>query len=200
MYYEENNIIPKEEYKHIIDTLHKEKKFRPARISVVRKVFFNREINYLTDAVSVNQENTDSYCVMMTDWDTDHLILEKSYTRLSEEEFERILDGDYEWMASARESIFRDFYLQLTINQLRPGVVVDYERQAFRMNSKKEYMVFDISIRSTYLFTQDTVLSPLLEQTERLVVTYKQMAELPGFIYRMTGIKQKHQCLLPEFA
>lgn len=94
-----------------------------------RKVFFNREINYLTDAVSVNQENTDSYCVMMTDWDTDHLILEKkskregliskSYTRLSEEEFERILDGDYEWMASARESIFRDFYLQLTINQLR---------------------------------------------------------------------------------
>ena len=55
MYYEENNIIPKEEYKHIIDTLHKEKKFRPARISVVRKVFFNREINYLTDAVSVNQ-------------------------------------------------------------------------------------------------------------------------------------------------
>ncbi|GAB6401738.1 hypothetical protein IMM1_29680 [Pseudocoprococcus immobilis] len=215
MYYEENNIIPKEEYKHIIDTLHKEKKFRPARISVVRKVFFNREINYLTDAVSVNQENTDSYCVMMTDWDTDHLILEKkskregliskSYTRLSEEEFERILDGDYEWMASARESIFRDFYLQLTINQLRPGVVVDYERQSFRMNSKKEYMVFDLSIRSTYLFTKDTVLSPLLEQTERLeqnrvVVTYKQMAELPGFIYRMTGIEQKHQCLLPEFA
>ena len=163
----------------------------------------------------MNQENTDSYCVMMTDWDTDHLILEKkskregliskSYTRLSEEEFERILDGDYEWMASARESIFRDFYLQLTINQLRPGVVVDYERQAFRMNSKKEYMVFDLSIRSTYLFTKDTVLSPLLEQTERLeqnrvVVTYKQMAELPGFIYRMTGIKQKHQCLLPEFA
>ena len=202
MYYEENNIIPKEEYKHIIDTLHKEKKFRPARISVVRKVFFNREINYLTDAVSVNQENTDSYCVMMTDWEG---LISKSYTRLSEEEFERILDGDYEWMASARESIFRDFYLQLTINQLRPGVVVDYERQAFRMNSKKEYMVFDISIRSTYLFTKDTVLSPLLEQTERLeqnrvVVTYKQMAELPGFIYRMTGIKQKHQCLLPEFA
>ena len=78
MYYEENNIIPKEEYKHIIDTLHKEKKFRPARISVVRKVFFNREINYLTDAVSVNQENTDSYCVMMTDWDTDHLILRRA--------------------------------------------------------------------------------------------------------------------------
>ena len=108
-------------------------------------------------------------------------------------------------MASARESIFRDFYLQLTNNQLRPGGVVDYDRQAFRMNSKKEYMVFDLSIRSTYLFTKDTVLSPLLEQTERLeqnrvVVTYKQMAELPGFIYRMTGIKQKHQCLLPEFA
>ena len=43
MYYEENNIIPKEEYKHIIDTLHKEKKFRPARISVVRKAFFKRD-------------------------------------------------------------------------------------------------------------------------------------------------------------
>ena len=31
-------------------------------------------------------------------------------------------------------------------------------------------------------------------------MTYKQMAELPGFIYRMTGIEQKNQQLLPEFA
>lgn len=215
MYYEENNIIPKKEYKNIIDTLHKEKKFRPAKISVVRKVCFDRELNYLTDAVSVNHENSDSYCVIMTDWDTEHLILEKkskregliskSHARLSEEQFERILDGDYEWLATARESLFRDFYLQLTVNQLRPGVVVDYERQAFRMNSKKEYMVFDLSIRSTYLFTKDTVLSPLLEQKERLekqqvVMTYKQMAELPGFIYHMTGIEQKSQRLIPEFA
>ena len=215
MYYEENNIIPEKEYKNIINTLHKEKKFRPAKISVVRKVCFNRELNYLTDAVSVNHENSDSYCVIMTDWDTDHLILEKkskregliskSHARLSEEQFERILDGDYEWLATARESLFREFYLQLTINQLRPGVVVDYERQAFRMNSKKEYMVFDLGIRSTYLFTKDTVLSPLLEQTERLernrvAMTYKQMAEMPGFIYRMTGIEQKNQRLLPEFA
>ena len=43
MYYEENNIIPKKEYNNIINTLHKEKKFRPARISVVRKIFFNRD-------------------------------------------------------------------------------------------------------------------------------------------------------------
>jgi hypothetical protein len=61
MYYEENNIIPKKEYNNIINTLHKEKKFRPARISVVRKIFFNREINYLSDAVSVNHGNSDSY-------------------------------------------------------------------------------------------------------------------------------------------
>lgn len=215
MYYEENNIIPKKEYNNIINTLHKEKKFRPARISVVRKIFFNREINYLSDAVSVNHGNSDSYRIMMTDWQTDRLILEKkcrregliskSYLKLSERQFEQILDGDYEWMAASRESILRDFYLQLTINQMRPGVVVDYERQAFRMNSKKEYMIFDLAIRSTYLFTKDTILSPLLKQTERLgknqvAMTYKQMAELPGFIYRMTGIEQKNQQLLPEFA
>lgn len=64
---------------------------------------------------------------------------------------------------------------------------------------------FDLAIRSTYLFTKDTILSPLLKQTERLgknqvAMTYKQMAELPGFIYRMTGIEQKNQQLLPEFA
>lgn len=66
-------------------------------------------------------------------------------------------------------------------------------------------MIFDLAIRSTYLFTKDTILSPLLKQTERLgknqvAMTYKQMAELPGFIYRMTGIEQKNQQLLPEFA
>ena len=63
-------------------------------------------------------------------------------------------------------------------------------------------MSFDTSIRSTYLFTKDTLLSPLLEQKERLeahriVMTYKQTAEMPGIIYRLANIVQPQQ-LIPE--
>lgn len=213
MYYEENNVIPEEEYERIIDTLQKGKNYKPARTSVIRKIFFNREINYLTDAVSVSQENSENYCIMMTDWETGHLILErkcireglisKSHTYLSEEQFEMIIDGEYEWMKGSHDQLLRDFYLQLTINLIRPGVVVDYSRQSFRMNNRKEYMIFDSSISSTYLFTKDTLLSPLLELTERLephhiVMTYKKAAEVPGMILRLMGISQPQQRFIPE--
>lgn len=213
MYYEENNIIPEDEYERIIETLQKGRNFKSVRPSAIRKIFFNREINYLVDAVSADQANSESYCIMMTDWETGHLILErksrreglisKSHTYLSEEQFEMIIDGEYEWMKESHDQLLREFYLQLTINQIRPGVVVDYSRQSFRMNNRKEYMVFDSSIRSTYLFTKDTLLSPLLEQTERLepqhiVMTYKKAAEMPGIIYRLMGISQMQHRLIPE--
>lgn len=212
MYYEENNVIPEEEYKHIIDTLKKGKNYKPAKPSVVRKIF-NNEINYLTDAISVNQENSESYCIMMTDWENERLVLEKksrreglickSHTYLTEEQFEMIIDGQYEWMKTSHDLLLRDFYLQLSVNQIRPGVVVDYIRQSFRLNNRKEYMVFDSSIRSTYIFTKDTLLSPLLSQTERLephcvVMTYKQAAEKQGIVYRLMNISYPQSKFIPE--
>lgn len=212
MYYEENNVIPEREYDRILETLKKGKNYKPAKTSVIRKVFFNRDIPYLTDALSVNQENSDSYCVVMTDWETTRLVLEKKsireglihkcHTYLTEEQFERIIDGQYEWMKQSKDGLLRDFYLQLSVNQIRPGIVVDYTRQSFRMNNWKSYMVFDSSIRSTYLFTKDTMLSPLLEQKERLeehhiVMTWKQAAEMPELIYRLINIGQPQQ-LIPE--
>lgn len=213
MYYEENNVIPEIEYRYILDTLQQGKNFKPARASVVRKIFFNKDINYLTDAMSVSQENSENYCIVMTDWETGRLVLErksvreglicKSHLYLSEEQFEMIVDGEYEWMKDSHEGLLRDFYRQLTINQIRPGVVVDYTRQSFRMNNRKEYMIFDTSIKSTYLFTKDTLLSPLLEQAERLqagrvVMTYKQAAEMQSVILHLMGINQPKQQLLPE--
>ncbi len=212
MYYEENNVIPEEEYEQIIETLKKGRNFKPARTSIIRKVFFNKEINYLTDALSVAQENSETYSFVMADWDSSRLVLEKksiregliskSYTYISEKQFEMVIDGEYEWMKASRDGLLRDFYLQLTINQIRPGVVVDYARQTFRLNNRKDYMVFDTSIRSTYLFTKDTLLSPLLEQKNRLekhriVMTYKQAAEMPGIIYRLANIGQPQQWI-PE--
>ena len=212
MYYEENNVIPEAEYEQIIETMKKGKNYKPAKTSVIRKIFFNKDINYLTDALSVTKENSETYSIMMTEWENSRLVLEKksiregliskSYTYLSEEQFEMIIDGQYEWMKQTRDVLLRDFYLQLTINQIRPGVVVDYTRKTFRLNNRKDYMSFDTSIRSTYLFTKDTLLSPLLEQKERLeahriVMTYKQTAEMPGIIYRLANIVQPQQ-LIPE--
>lgn len=212
MYYEENNVIPEREYERMIEMMKKGRNYKPAKTSIIRKIFFNKDINYLTDALSVNQENSESYCIVMTDWENSRLVLEKkgireglickNYTYLSEEQFEMIIDGEYEWMKQSRDALLRDFYLQLSINQIRPGVVVEYTRKTFRLNNRKDYMTFDTSIRSTYLFTKDTLLSPLLElkerlETHRIVMTYRQAAEMPGIIYRLANIGQPLQ-LIPE--
>ena len=60
-----------------------------------------------------------------------------------------MIHKDIKWMADSENLLFRDLYLQMTINQKWPGVIVDYTRQAYRL-AGGDFLVFDTSIQSSY--------------------------------------------------
>lgn len=46
--------------------------------------------------------------------------------------------------------LLNQLYLEIKINLRTIGVVVDYERQRFRVNHTNDYIEFDLSVKSIY--------------------------------------------------
>lgn len=196
-YYEENNVIRKKDYNNIKSTIEKNKKNRLGCINHIRKIYYNKDINYLTDSIDIAYSNTDSFCMTIENLNLDRIILEKkcnregtiykSYTYLSKEQCERLLNNDYEWLKDCEEQIMKDLHLQITINKLSIGVVVDYQRESYRINKQNDYVVFDTSIRSTYEWDNQSVFTNELPTKERLepgrvVMTFKQATQIPNIV------------------
>ena len=79
-YYEENNVIRKKDYNNIKSTIEKNKKNKLGCISHIRKIYYNKDINYLTDSIDIAYSNTDSFCITIENLNLDRIILEKNAT------------------------------------------------------------------------------------------------------------------------
>ncbi len=195
-YYETNNVITDKDYKKMIGPGLNSEKGRPGRKNRIRKIYFNDDINYLEDA---DPSNRDIYSIVMIDGDAEHLMVEKKsrregmvckdYAPLERAECERLLRGDVNWLKDNRYPVLASLYLEIVINQLRIGVVVEYERERYRLNGTEDYIEFDFSIRSVYGRRLE-VLAPDLPMKERLekghvVMTYKQNAAMPQFMAKV---------------
>lgn len=195
-YYETNNVITGKDYKKMIDSVERSPKGKLGRKNCIRKIYFNDDINYLEDA---DDSNRDVYSIVMIDGDMDHLMVEKksrrdgivykSYAPLEKSECDRLLRGDVRWLRDSIYPVLNSLYLEVTINQLRVGVVVEYEREKYRLNGTEDYIEFDFSIRSVYGRRLE-VLSSELPMKERLepdhiVMTYKQSVSMPKFMEKV---------------
>ena len=180
-YYETNNVITGKDYKKMIDSVERSPKGKLGRKNCIRKIYFN------------------VYSIVMIDGDMDHLMVEKksrrdgivykSYAPLEKSECDRLLRGDVRWLRDSVYPVLNSLYLEVTINQLRVGVVVEYEREKYRLNGTEDYIEFDFSIRSVYGRRLE-VLSPELPMKERLapdhiVMTYKQSVSMPKFMEKV---------------
>ena len=81
----------------------------------------------------------------------------------------------------------------MTINKIKVGVVVDYQREVYRLNISDNYFVFDKVIKSTYdiegydLFDTELQMSDRLEKN-KTVMTYRQSVNLPRFVTNVLQI------------
>lgn len=206
-YYEENNVIRKRDYNNIKSTIEKNEKNKLGCINHIRKIYYNNDINYLTDSIGIAYSNTDSFCIIIENFNLDHIILEKkcnregtiykSYTYLTKEQCEKLLNNDYKWLKDSEEQVMKDLFLQITINKLAIGVVVDYMREAYRINKQNDYVVFDTSIRSTYNWNNECIFTNELPATERLeegrvVMTFKQATQIPKIVINMLELGDRN--------
>lgn len=176
-----------------------------------RKIYFNKDINYL-GGVSRHHKNFDRYSINIKDFTDSRFVVERQsfregtfyskYTYLDKEDCQKILEGDVEWMSKSKDNLLRDFYLQIKMNKLEAGVVVDYLREIYHMHYSDDMIIFDKSISSSYAFDVKDLLTDSMEMTQRLeddyyVMTYHQPIRIPNVFASIINHYEGRK-LLPE--
>lgn len=67
---------------------------------------------------------------------------------LTQEEFYKILDGDYGFLLKSPHPLCREFYVECMTNQMRPRTIVDYEREPWVMDAGTVRVTFDENVRA----------------------------------------------------
>lgn len=72
----------------------------------------------------------------------------KESVRLTIEQTEAILNGDYTWMAECKDSLIRELYIKMKHDGLRPKTIVDYMREPFIFRPGNVRITLDYNIRT----------------------------------------------------
>ncbi len=209
---EESSVIGIYDYMMIKNKIEKSNGYRVSCQGLVRGIYFNQDINYLTERVGGGSANTDRYSINIYDNDPQHMVLDKrssrdgtifrQHTYISPDQCERMIHKDIKWMADSENLLFRDLYLQMTINQKWPGVIVDYTRQAYRL-AGGDFLVFDTSIQSSYdikleamniagLAGKDFHMESRLEPG-KVVMTYRQSLGMPKILAGLMDLSENYR-------
>lgn len=196
VYSEESNIINQIDFMNIKKKITSGTMNREGKEFYIRKIYFNHDINYLNNS-DKGDSNSDTYSINIKDNSLNLIMLEKKsfregiihkhYTYISREQCDLILAGDIGWMKDDINQMLNDLYLQMTINEIKIGVVVDYQREVYRLNASDNYFVFDKAIKSTYDIEGCDLLREELQLVDRLeknktVMTYRQSINIPRFV------------------
>jgi hypothetical protein len=92
----------------------------------------------------------------------------KESTLLTMEEYRRILDDDVDFLIQKKDPLCRELYALHKATLLRPKVIVEYEREAYKVREGNVRLTFDKALRSSIhgldLFDPDVVFSSALPQ------------------------------------
>ena len=72
----------------------------------------------------------------------------KDWSRISREEAEKMISGDFSFLENTDNQLFRDAYLQFRCNLLRPVVAVDYVREAYVHPVGNVRVTFDMALHT----------------------------------------------------
>lgn len=92
--------------------------------------------------------------------------IQKTSAVLSREETDRILAGEYLFLAQRKEAVCQSFYRECTVRRMRPSVMVDYDREPFVSPYGTVRITFDSHVRAGLL--SDDLFDEKLPVTEVL--------------------------------
>ncbi len=131
----------------------------------------------------------------------DHYIA-KQWAKLTREEYNRILQGDYEFLIARPEEICSKLYAGHTSRQLRPVTVVEYQREAYVHPLGNVRITFDknlsVSIGDLDVFHRDygTVQIPL---EDRMILEVKYDDYLPDYIRKLIPTDRMVKCAISKY-
>lgn len=111
--------------------------------------------------------------------------IQKTAESLTEEEFYKILSGDVEFLQKSNQELQQEFYREIKYNQMKPKVIVDYEREPYVYPYGDVRITFDTHIRSAIsdydIFNMEIPTLETLPQ-EQLIMEVKFTEYLPEII------------------
>jgi hypothetical protein len=100
-------------------------------------------------------------------------------------EADRMIAGDFDFLAGSEESLLRDFYLESRCNLMRPVTVVEYEREAYIHPVGNVRITFDTGLRTelgpTSFFDRDIFTIGAIDQPG-IILEVKFNEVLPQYI------------------
>ena len=115
----------------------------------------------------------------------------KDQAQLTAEEAQKIVDGDTAWMKESPKELVRELYTKMTIQGLRPKVIVDYTREPFVYGPGNVRVTFDYDIRTglkcTDFLDADCVTIPVMD--DPIILEVKWDGFLPTVIRDIVQLK-----------
>lgn len=187
-YYEQSRKIDKLEERTIKETLSEDKLLSPFETIIVRKLTFS--------AITTNVSEI-HYSICMIDYDCDSIYLQrkniqngttyKTIAHITKEECTKLLEGDYEWLKDNKQQLCKEFYLQLTVNQLQIGNLKEIHKEI--CHKKQDYISFThcikgISYHDHNFFDKNCYMIPCLSDHDT-ILTIKNAVTIPRYIRNM---------------
>lgn len=155
----------------------------------------------------------DKFRIRYYDFDTDFIRLEKKskrysvghkyQCRMTAEEVEKILKGDYTWMEQDERPLIRELFLKMKLELYRPSVIVDYRREPFTYAPGNVRITFDRDIRSCKdvqaFFREDAPTVPVLGDG-KCIMEVKYDDFLPDVVSRTILTTRNREQAFSKFA
>ena len=126
----------------------------------------------------------------------------KESCRLTEEEAQKIADGNLPWMMTSDRPLCRELYAKMLSQGLRPKTIVDYKREAFVFAPGNVRVTIDYDIRTgafrTDFLNPDTLTLPAGDCP--IILEIKWDEYLPDIIKDAVTIPGRRVCAFSKYA
>ena len=126
----------------------------------------------------------------------------KQSARLSRQQAQSLVDGDYDWMREGQEPLILELYSKMKSQGLRPKTIVDYTREPFIFGPGNVRVTLDYNIRSgmqcTDFLNRNCITVPAGAQ--KAILEVKWDAYLPDIIRDAVQLEGRHTQAFSKYA
>ncbi|WP_139492156.1 polyphosphate polymerase domain-containing protein [Brevibacillus dissolubilis] len=173
---------------------------------LIRSVYFDNIDDKVLTEKKEGYYRRDKFRVRLYDHNTDFIHLEKKSKvdnlcqkkkcRITAEEYESIRHGDIAWMQQDSRDLIRELYVQMTVHQLKPVTIVDYEREVFIYEYGNVRVTFDSAIKTSFrnndLLNPDVIMVDVLEPNQ-VILEVKYDEYLPDVIRKILQVSDRRK-------
>lgn len=143
----------------------------------------------------------DSYIMLEKKCKFNNLCGKKS-TRITREQCERLIAGDYEWLMETKKPLCEELYAKMRCQLLRPKVIVDYKRKAYVYKPGNVRVTLDYDIRTGLSSIQmfDDIVTMPSDLTNPIVLEVKYDAYFPTLIRDAVQLTHRRTTSFSKYA